>query len=659
MQDSTITANQNVSNPDAPTKESDLSDTTRSIHIVTTASLPWLTGTAVNPLLRALYFQKSRTSPDAKVTLVIPWVERKEERQEVYPNHQFADGKAGRKEQEALVRNWCVEKAGMEAEAQSLRIQFYPSTYQKKLGSILPLVDICSLIPAEGADVCILEEPEHLNWFAMPSYSKDLHKKDDFLPSNDIGWMGKFKHVIGIIHTNYQAYARSYGVRGSRTLASKTIHALSTLVCRSYCHKVVKLSATLPVFARYKECVCNTHGVRSDFLRKQGSEPDTVEDGARVYFIGKCLWAKGFNFMLQCEEKFKAETGDFFPIDIYGGGPDQEAIKRSFFGVRGSRKDSLDEKDDTVMVEKEDADECNVEDNNTSQNTSADDKNSDDESDHHSEKMSAYAHLSKIMLASMPFLSEEIENEDETDGKDEGKSSTFQSFKDGIQLMKRFPKESFHFDLELIPRTRYEWRKTPIPARFLGPVDHAALKFTPHKIFLNPSITEVLCTTTAEALAMNKFAIIPVHPSNEFFYQFPNCLAYKDMDEFVAHMKYALNHEPTPMTEELLYCFTWDAAMERLVEAADITNSQKIQLEEEGRIQRDIRKAWIHKESGKMIKGELLKGIVGDAPQENLVSYDIDENLNTFTYLSFEKSTGGIVAFLSFLLAIISYFLQR
>ena len=88
-------------------------------------------------------------------------------------------------------------------------------------------------------------------------------------------------------------------------------------------------------------------------------------------------------------------------------------------------------------------------------------------------------------------------------------------------------------------------------------------------------------------------------------------------------------------------------------------NLKKIQLEEEGRIQRDIRKAWIHKESGKMIKGELLKGIVGDAPQENLVSYDIDENLNTFTYLSFEKSTGGIVAFLSFLLAIISYFLQR
>ena len=36
---------------------------------------------------------------------------------------------------------------------------------------------------------------------------------------------------------------------------------------------------------------------------------------------------------------------------------------------------------------------------------------------------------------------------------------------------------------------------------FHGPVDHAELAFT-HKIFVNPSTSEVLCTTSAEALAM-------------------------------------------------------------------------------------------------------------------------------------------------------------
>ena len=142
------------------TKDSDLSDTTRSIHIVTTASLPWMTGTAVNPLLRSLYFQQTRTSPEAKVTLVIPWVENEDQRIEVYGSKiRFSNGKAGRKEQEAFVRDWAANKAGMKEESKLLRIQFYPAMYQKKLGSILSLVDICSLIPVDQADIAILEEP--------------------------------------------------------------------------------------------------------------------------------------------------------------------------------------------------------------------------------------------------------------------------------------------------------------------------------------------------------------------------------------------------------------------------------------------------------------------------------------------------------------------
>jgi hypothetical protein len=62
------------------------------------------------------------------------------------------------------------------------------------------------------------------------------------------------------------------------------------------------------------------------------------------------------------------------------------------------------------------------------------------------------------------------------------------------------------------PKSRYEFRKNPVPARFLGVKDHALMRDIPeHKIFLNMSTTEVLCTTTAEALAMGKFAIIPKH----------------------------------------------------------------------------------------------------------------------------------------------------
>lgn len=115
------------------------------------------------------------------------------------------------------------------------------------------------------------------------------------------------------------------------------------------------------------------------------------------------------------------------------------------------------------------------------------------------------------------------------------------------------------------------------------------------KLFINPSTSEVLCTTVAEALAMGKFVLVPSHPSNDFFAQFPNCLTYTNKEEFVGeyifrevgvhivgtnvlpfcnhttgNLYYALTHSPEPLTEGDSYALSWEAATERLEAAASI-----------------------------------------------------------------------------------------
>jgi digalactosyldiacylglycerol synthase len=75
---------------------------------------------------------------------------------------------ATQEEQEVYIRSWLANDAGMPEEANGLNILFYPARFHKFYNSIFALGDICDLITDETADVCILEEPEHLNWYRAP-----------------------------------------------------------------------------------------------------------------------------------------------------------------------------------------------------------------------------------------------------------------------------------------------------------------------------------------------------------------------------------------------------------------------------------------------------------------------------------------------------------
>lgn len=493
------------------TAQSDLARLDRRIVIVTTAGLPWRTGTAVNPLLRALYLTRGR--PQQYITLLIPWLASTEAQQKLY-GQVFPDPTA----QEAWIRTYCRERCNAVQEEPNLQIKFWEGSYHTGFGSIFPTEDICSLIPENEADVAILEEPEHLNWWRTAPKEKDDKSIENW------SWASRFSYVIGVMHTNYAAYMKQYGL-GTSLVTAPALNALSALVVRAYCHRLIRLSGTLTSLDKDLEVTCNVHGVRDEFFVRPKNDindddaplsSSSKDDKklAEVYFIGKVIWAKGFDKLLELQEIYRHVKGSYFPIDIYGGGEDMKAIKLSFLGRRKAREvekesgtEDLEDDDD---IDSDDKAAANIFNATSSLREQVQEVPSEcltpvNEPEPDFSPGDVFADLSgktfqtganvvgETANAALNLVESVVQHGIGAFSKKEDDDSE-KSPTPNEEIMESPARKKAPFSLAP-PLSRFKWRKTPVPARFMGVKDHIDLReLSSQKIFLNMSTTEVLCT---------------------------------------------------------------------------------------------------------------------------------------------------------------------
>lgn len=260
-----------------------------SVAIVTTAAPPWMTGTAINPSMRAAHLCKR----GYRVCIVYPWISL---------THQgllFGTTFSTMRQQEDYIRAWIKDHAECEFVG---HIVFYPANYEPRIGSIVQKsnVDITTLIPIRYRDIAILEEPEHINW---------LHRGRP--------WDLVFKCVVGVLHTNYVQYSQDrHG-----WVSSQATKLAGALLCTAYTDLNIHLSNST-VKTGIPGIVCNIHGVRPHFFAdRQKGEP--VHTAGKVYFLGKAVWTKGYANLFHAYARLRERLPH---ITTFGSGPDFEEI---------------------------------------------------------------------------------------------------------------------------------------------------------------------------------------------------------------------------------------------------------------------------------------------------------------------------------------------
>ena len=405
----------------------------------------------------------------------------------------------------------------------------------------------------------MLEEPEHLTWY-----------------HHGARWADKFEHVVGVVHTNYLDYAaREEG----GALKAAALKFLNGAVVRAHTHKVVKLSdAVQPLPRSVTEFV---HGVPQAFLevgRRKGravrramrsgggtaSRGATDDDesgesdggdlpgsdplprirlpwqprktsppppppasdafGRGAYFIGKALWAKGYTELLDLLEEDAREAERLKKLKR--SLPPLLLANRGVASLFGISPDTEDDEDDE------------------------------------GEDPAAAAVPPRRRRRVLPHLG----GGTGVDRKKKKKKASCCSppvvdcFGTGPDLA----------DLRSSASTRN------LPVRFHGAADHLSPSLHDYRVLVNPSTSDVVATTTAEALAMGKWVLVADLPCNAFFkLRFRNCLTYRTPREFSRGLRTALSRDPHPVSSDEAAALSWEAATQRFLDACSLAPGER------------------------------------------------------------------------------------
>jgi digalactosyldiacylglycerol synthase len=276
----------------------------RHVVVVATAGIPWMTGTAVNPTLRAAYLAKCT---DLKVSLMVPWIAEADQKVLFKDNVHFSTPQ----EQVKHIFQWVKDRAGFEA---SFRVIFYPAEYNKRMLGVFPIGDPILYVPEEERDVAVLEEPEHLTWF-----------------HHGVRWTDHFPHVVGIMHTNYAELSRRTLPGPAGVLVGFVSRVMNACLCAIHTHKIIKLSDAVQPLPR--QATQYVHGAPGCFLDIGDEASQPAPDGQPrfskgAYTLGKMVWGKGWEELLELLER-QRDRGEPLPeLAGFGSGEAEDSIHK-------------------------------------------------------------------------------------------------------------------------------------------------------------------------------------------------------------------------------------------------------------------------------------------------------------------------------------------